>query len=120
VDGLPPFTASNAEKAAEAAWRLIIRIIRNNSHNNLLDRGVHIPLKVLKTATQIIECIGEVNVHCSLCRDVFAVSFLDKALVMNVYCECDQVMAFVYGAKCCEFTISGEEDMVVVVEFISN
>lgn len=122
VEGLPPFTACSAEKAAEEAWQFLNRIIKNhsNNNNNLLDRGVHIPLKILKTATRIVDCIGKDKVHCSLSRDVFVVSFPEQALVMNVYCEGDQVKAYVYGSKYQEFTVSDDKDIVFVVDFICD
>lgn len=97
---------------------MVNRIIHNNSNSNLLVRGVHVPLKLLKTATRIVDCIGQDNVHCSLCRGVFSVSFSEQALVMNVYCEGDDVKVYVYGAKCHEFTVSDEGVIQKVVDFI--
>ena len=118
VDGLPPITDQSEEQASKAAWRLIQRIIKNNSESRIVDGGVDIPCKVLQAGTTILGRLHADDVHCSISVGVFTVSFADKGLVMNVYCDKDAVKVHIYGARCRDFALSNDGAIDSVVDFI--
>lgn len=120
VDGLPPITDKSEEQASKAAWRLIQRIIRNNSESRTVDGCVDIPLRVLQAATTILGRLHADDVHCRITEGVFTVCFADKGLVMNVYTDKDAVKVHIYGTKCRDFALSNDGAIDSVVDFIGQ
>ena len=121
VDGLPPITDKSEEQASKAAWRLIQRIVKNNSASQLVDGGLDIPFKVLQAVTTILGRLHWTdNIHCCISEGVFTVGLVDKGLVMNVYCDKDNVNVHIFGARCRVFALTDEGEINKVVDFIEK
>jgi hypothetical protein len=129
VDGLPPITEKNREEASKAAWKLIQRIM--GSSVVTLERGVHVPLKVLQLSTRIIEETSkDQEILCCMNHGVFTVNLLKYGVLMNVFCEDSEggymsngerdqeLRVFVYGKRCKMFPVVDYGVVREVIDFI--